>query len=226
MKFFVFFVPFVVSVVLVSAQSQDDLDKRFLTAWSQQPRVTLNVAPGTAKVVVVKFNDWMCPGCKFWYQQMKPVLAKFQASHPGQVKYVEKDWPWNSQCNAGVTQTIPGHEAACAAAAAVRLAADRGKREAMGEWLYANQPETPQARQMMVDRIRAKVDEMLGVKDFAAVYPAKLVDIKKDVADGMAAEIRSTPTYFINGVRASGADGGMIPLHYVELAIQQELNKK
>lgn len=208
-----------------AGQTQEELDKRFLDAWAQQPRVNVGVPAGTAKVVIVKFNDWMCPGCKYWYQQLKPLLAKYQTP-PGAVKYVEKDWPWNAQCNAAVTQTIPGHEAACAAAAAVRLAGERGKRDMMAEWLYANQPETPAQRQMMVDRVRAKVDELLGIKDFGPGYNAKLVDIKRDVSDGMAAGIRSTPTYFINGVRAAGPDGSMIPLHYFELAIQHELKKK
>src|SRR4029077_195265 len=122
--------------------AQQDLDKRFLEMWDKQAHVTLPVAAGGAKVVIVKFNDWMCPGCRIWYQQMKPVLAKYQASSPGAIKYVEKDWPWNSQCNAAVARTFPGHEASCAAAAPVRLAADHGKREEMLEWMYANQPAT------------------------------------------------------------------------------------
>jgi protein-disulfide isomerase len=207
-----------------AAQTQAELDRRFIEAWKQQPHVTMPVASGGAKVVIVKFNDWMCPGCKYWYEQMEPVLAKYRAT-PGALAYVEKDWPWNSECNAAVRQTIPGHEGACAAAAAVRIAADRGKRKEMAEWLYANQPETIAQRQTMVDRIKTKAAEMLGVKDFAAAYAAKLPGIKKDVADGMALRISSTPTYFINGARASGPDNSMFALHYVELAIQYELKK-
>jgi hypothetical protein len=41
----------------------------------------------------------------------------------------------------------------------------------------------------------------------------------------MALRISSTPTYFINGARASGPDNSMFALHYVELAIQYELKK-
>lgn len=208
-----------------AAQSQVELDRRFLQAWAQQPRVNLGIPAGGAKVVIVKFNDWMCPGCRIWYEQLKPVLAKYQAT-PGAIKYVEKDFPWNSQCNSALAQTIPGHESACAAAAAVRLATERGKRDAMAEWLYANQPETPAQRQAMLDRVRAKTAEMLGVKDFAAAYAAKLPEIRKDIADGIAFQVRSTPTYFINGVRAAGPDGSMFALHYLELAIQHEMGKQ
>ena len=118
----------------LQAQTQDELDKRFVEAWAKQPRANLGIPAGSAKVVIVKFNDWMCPGCKIWYQQLKPVLAKYQTP-AGAIKYVEKDFPWNAQCNTSIQQTFPGHEAACAAAVAVRLAAEKGKREVMAEWL-------------------------------------------------------------------------------------------
>ncbi len=213
------------SLIGAAPQNQKELDQRFIDAWKQQPRVTFAVPADGAKVVIVKFNDWMCPGCRYWYEQMKPVLAKYQASAPGAVTYVEKDWPWNSQCNPAA-QTIHGHEASCAAAAAVRLAADRGKRDAMIEWLYANQPETEPARQTMLERVRAKTGEMLGIKDVAAADSSKLPDIRKDIEAGVAAQVRSTPTYFINGVRAAAPDGSTFPLHYIELAIQYELAKK
>jgi protein-disulfide isomerase len=208
------------------AQAQSDPDKRFLEDWDRQPRVTVAVPPGpAAKVVIVKFNDWMCPGCKYWYETLKPVLAKYQAT-PGAIRYVEKDFPWNVGCHPGLSQTINGHEASCAAAAAVRLAADRGKREAMAEWLYAHQPQSPAQFKPMLDEVKAHASEVLGIKDFVAAYMTKLPDIQKDVSDGVAVKVNSTPTYFINGVRTSGGDGTVIPIHYFELAIQRELQKK
>jgi protein-disulfide isomerase len=213
------------SMAARGAQQQSELDKRFLDTWVKQSRVTLAVPAGNAKVVIVKFNDWMCPGCKMWYQQLKPVLAKYQASAPGAIKYVERDWPWNAQCNAAVTQTIPGHDASCAAAAAVRLAADRGKREEMAEWMYANQPTSVAEAPIVLERVKAHASQVLGLKDFAAAYATKVADIKKDIAEGMAVHVRSTPTYFINGVMA-GDDNGTLPLHYFELAIQYELQQK
>jgi protein-disulfide isomerase len=198
-------------------QGQDELDRRFLEAWAQQRRLDPGVPAAGAKVVVVKFNDWMCPGCKFMYIELKPILAKYQAK-PGMVKYVEKDWPWNAKCNLAV-KTIPGHEASCDAAAAVRIAADRGKRELMVDWLYANQ------EGMTPEKVRAKAAEMLAVSDFSAGYGLKLSAIQKDVADGQAVEVRSTPTYFVNGIRAVDAQGSPIPAHYFDIAIQYELQR-
>src|SRR5689334_16531304 len=34
-------------------------EKRFSDAWVQQPRVNLGEPAGTAKVIIVKFNDWL-----------------------------------------------------------------------------------------------------------------------------------------------------------------------
>jgi protein-disulfide isomerase len=208
----------------VQSPSQDELDKQFLAAWAQQIRADVRVPAAGAKLVVVKFNDWMCPGCRLAYQEFKPLLAKYQAM-PGVLKYVEKDWPWNTACNQAATQTFGGHEASCNAAAVVRLAAGRGKRDLMIDWLFANQPQTMDQRKTMPDRVKAKAMEMLGVTDFAAAYAATLPEVRKDVADGIALNIRSTPTYFINGIRAVGADESTIPGHYFELALRYEYQK-
>jgi len=216
----------VVGGALAGAQapSQADLDKQFLAAWAQQIRHDVHVPAAGARLVVVKFNDWMCPGCRMAYQEFKPLLAKYQAT-PGALKYVERDWPWNKDCNQATNETFNGHEAACDAAAAVRLAADRGQRDAMIEWLFANQPQTMEQRQSMPNRVRAKATQMLALKDFASGYAAKLPDIRRDVAEGITLEIHSTPTYFINGIRAVGADQTTIPTHYFELALRYEYEK-
>ncbi len=116
-----------------------DMEKLFADAWAQQPRVDLGVPADGAKVVVVKFNDWLCPACKAAEISYKPVFEKYQTEDPGAVKLVIKDWPWNSECNFRVTSTIHGHEGACAAAAAVRMAPDLKSREAMIDWLFTNQ---------------------------------------------------------------------------------------
>lgn len=192
-----------------SADAQQD----FATAWAQQPRQNLGTAPDGAKVVIVKFNDFECPACRQYELHYKPSIEKFAASHPKEVQYIVKDWPWNSACNFNTMSTIPGHEAACDAAAAARMAKDRGKYDEMVEWIYANQG-TSSAE------LRAATQRILGVTDFDREYAQKLPDIRRDIADGGALGINSTPTYFINGVRLPG---DRMPLQYFELAINLEL---
>ena len=112
--------------------------------------------------------------------------------------------------------TIRGHEAACDAAAAVRVAKDQGKAkyDEMVEWIYANQG-VSQAD------LRAAAQRILGVTDFEREYLRRLPEIRKDIADGGAVGINSTPTYFINGVRLPS---GMRP-EYVEMAMNIEMKR-
>jgi vitamin-K-epoxide reductase (warfarin-sensitive) len=188
--------------------------KVFEEAWWQQPRVDLGIPADGAKVVVVKFNDYQCPTCKAAYDWYKPIFDKFQTSHPGQVKQVTKDWPWHSKCNFNVPTQM--HDWACEAAAAARMARDRGKLGEMEAFLFENQTTlTPQG---VIDGAK----KVLGVTDFAKEYAAKLPDIQRDIADGGALQLDGTPLIFINGVRIRG----LMQPQLFELALTLELNKK
>ena len=88
-----------------------DIKQQFTNAWWQQPRVDLGIPADGAKVIVVKFNDWLCPACKAAHQYYQPIFDKLAKESPGAVKYIVKDWPWNSECNFNVTQTLGGHQA-------------------------------------------------------------------------------------------------------------------
>jgi uncharacterized membrane protein len=191
-----------------------DQQKYFEEAWWAQPRIDLGIPADGAKVVVVKFNDYQCPTCKAVYDGYKPVYEKFEKSHPGQVKQVTKDWPWHSKCNFNVPTEM--HTWACEAAAAARMAKDRGKLAEMEAFLFQNQQTlTPQG---VIDGTK----KLLGVTDFDKEYAAKLPDIKRDIADGGALSLQGTPLVFINGVRINGY---MQPPLF-ELALSLELNKK
>ena len=186
----------------------------FASAWVQQPRVDLGIPAEGAQVIIVKFNDYECPGCRQAELAYRPIIQKLSTAHPGAIKYVVKDWPWNSTCNFNSNGTIRGHEASCESAAAMRMAKDRGKTTEMEEWIYANQGKTTQA-------LREAAAKILGVTDFDKEYALKLPEIRRDVADGGVLRIESTPTYFINGVRLPG----LIATEYFELAINLELNR-
>lgn len=189
-----------------------DARQAFAAAWALQPRRDLGIDPEGAKVVIVKFNDFECPACRQWEMIYKSILAKFESSHPGAVSYVVKDWPWDTACNFHATSTIRGHEAACDASAAARMAKDRGKYDEMVDWIYANQGVSKAG-------LRAAAQRILGVTDFDREYAAKLPEIRRDIADGGALGIQSTPTYFINGVRMPPD----VEVPQIEMAIRLEL---
>jgi len=212
-------------------QLPKDAEDGFRKAWAAQPHVDLGIPAGGAKVVVVKFNDWLCGACRVWHQQYLPTLEKAPA---GAVKYVIKDWLWNSRCNTYVLQTLGGHEGSCEAAAAVRMARDRGKEGQMIAWLFDNQDRLIQmalgstlASNASSNAIKAQAVAMLGIKpeDFDREYAAKLTDIRRDESDGQALGVGSTPTYFVNGIRTTDAKGNNLPPPYFELGIKIEIEK-
>ena len=166
-----------------------------------------------AKVLIVKFNDFQCPACGQSYLSYKPVLAKYEADRPGAVKVILKDYPLNRDCNDGLPQTI--HPAACDAAVAVRLASARNKTEAMEEWLYTHQPT------MTSPSVRQAAKDVAQISDFDSKYAATLSLVKSDVALGRQLGVKSTPTFFINGVKIEGA----LPPQYFEEAIKFELKR-
>jgi protein-disulfide isomerase len=186
----------------------------FAAAWERQPRAELGIDAEGAKVVVVKFNDFECPSCRQAEAYYNPIFQKFAISHPGAIKYVVKDYPLDSKCNFLMMQTIRGHEAACDASAAARMAKDLGKYAEMTDWIYANQGVSPA-------ELRAAAQRILGVADFESEYARRLPDIRKDIAEAGAVGINSTPTYYINGVKLPGG----MPAEYFELAITLEIEK-
>ena len=163
---------------------------------AKQPRVPMIVPADGAAVVIVKFNDYQCPPCGQTFAMYKPVLAKWMKEAPGKIKYVTRDYPLERQCNAFVNQDL--HPSACEAAVAVRLAREKGKADAMEDWLFANQPSlTPEARQ-------ESRGHRGGVTDFDARFAATLELVKADIALAAQLKVGGTPTFFMNGIRMPG----------------------
>jgi protein-disulfide isomerase len=202
-----------------AAAPAQDAQAQFLGLWDQQPRVPLGVPADGAKVVIVKFNDWLCPSCKAAHLAYAPVLEKLEKAYPGAVKYVIKDYPLNPKCNFNIPQML--HPGSCNAAAGVRMALATGKAEALIAYLFANQEKLlPDP-----DGVKKAVENVAGIKDFDRQYATLLPDIQHDVADGGALKIAHTPTFFINGVRAESVDGLWLPPEYFELVVTHEIQK-
>ena len=183
--------------------------------WEAQPRIGSPVAEGTAKVVVVKFNDYQCPACADTYLAYQPIFAKYASSNPDDVRVVTLDYPLDPECN---DQSPNGpHDAACEAAVAVRLANTVGfvERERMERWLFSNQQE------MSADTIKAALLDIAGVgaETFDARYDSVIVQVKEDIALGATLPVEATPTFVINGVMLKGG----LNAQYFDQAIDYEL---
>jgi uncharacterized membrane protein/protein-disulfide isomerase len=186
--------------------------QQFEAYLAQQPRVPVMAPSDGAAVVILKCNDYQCPGCGQTYRDYKPVLAKWAKQAPGKVKFTAKDYPLERECNQFVGQDL--HLGACEAAVAVRLAREKGKAEAMEDWLYANQPA------MNPDTVKKAAATVGGVTDFDARYQATLALVKADVAQGQQLQIQGTPTFFVNGMRLPGLRG-----EFFDAAIAWELKR-
>jgi uncharacterized membrane protein/protein-disulfide isomerase len=160
-----------------------------------QPRIPVMVPSDGAAIVVVKFNDYQCPGCGQTYRDYKPVIAKWNKQAPGKVKFITKDYPLERECNQFSGDLHPG---ACEAAVAVRLAREKGKGEAMEDWLVANQPA------LNTETVKKAAASVGGVTDFDSRYAAQLELVKADIVQGQQLKITGTPTFFVNGMRLPG----------------------
>ncbi len=200
------------STTTPAGQSQDP-KVLFEDWWNAQPRVETGVPLNGAKVVIVKFSDFQCPGCKQTWLMYSPIIAKYTATPD--VRYVMKDFPLNSKCNVSVQTQM--HPFSCEASVAFRAAEAKGKGPEMEKWIFDNQ------QTLTGQSIKEAVARIAGVTDVEEEAARRTPAIKKDTADGGALQINSTPTFFINGVRLPG-DSWLNP-EYFEYAIQLELKR-
>lgn len=195
------------------AQPAGGQQSEFERWYYSQPIADPGVPLDGAKVLIVKFNDYQCPACAQSHDAYKPVFDKYEQQHPGAVRLVTKDYPLDPECN--FNTPTGAHQAACEAAAAVRLADRKGKGSEMSEWLYTNSARlTPQS-------VRQAAAAIGGVPDFDAQYAQALQGVRGDVAVGGAIGVRSTPTFVINGRVLNG----MLPPQYFDQAIAIELKR-
>ncbi len=142
--------------------------------------------PADARVTVVEFFDFRCPGCKL----TAPEVLRLMQAHPD-VRFVFKDWPILDR---GTEDT--SHYAARAAQAAHR----QGKYLPVFRALMAE----PALTKAAVDRILAANGVAMPEARTAMAGPEiarHLADIQMSAA-GLG--LRGTPTFFING-RASAS---------------------
>jgi uncharacterized membrane protein len=181
------------------------------TAWMDvQPRENLGIPANGAKVVVVKFNDYQCPACRQAYLAYRSLQQSMETKYPGQVAFVNVDYPLESECNQGGI-----HSAACEAAVAVRLAKAKNRGPEMEAWLFGNQDGLTR------DRVKEGLNEVAQVTDFDDKYSEVLNAVRADAQLGQKVQITGTPTFFINGIRI----GSTLRPAYMEAAIEHELQR-
>lgn len=132
------------------------------------------------------------------------MLGQVLAEFTGKVRLVFKDFP------------LASHEGALPAAEAARCAGEHG-----GFWEYHDLLFVAQPDFSSVDLVRYAGRLGLPTEPFAAcLESARYRDaVRADLAEGRAAGVRGTPTFFVNGRRLVGAQ----PIQTFRAAVQDAL---
>jgi uncharacterized membrane protein/protein-disulfide isomerase len=178
--------------------------------WAVQPKVDIPIPKDGAKVLIVKFSDYMCPACRQTYEWYKPVLGKYLAG--GEVRYVVKHYPLEAECNPSAPNN---HYASCEAAAAVIMARSTGTAQKLEQWIFSNQLTlTPEV-------VKRAAKDIGGIQDFDAQYQRALQEVKTDASLGAMLKIGHTPTFYINGREITG--NTLTPPQYFDYLIELAL---
>lgn len=148
-----------------------------------------SIGPADAKLTIVEFVDYECPFCNIESSVVRELAAKYQ----DKVRWIIRDFP------------VPElHPQAVSAAEAAGCAEAQGKYWPMHDRLYAAAFNNELTREE-IDRAAEQSGLDMTVYRACMNLHARLDEIQADATAGLAAGVRGTPTFFINGSRVEGA---------------------
>jgi protein-disulfide isomerase len=160
-----------------------------------------SIGPADAPITIVEFSDYQCPYCRRWHEQVyEPLLA----AYPGQIRLVYRHLPLTSI-----------HPDAFSAAEAAMCAGEQNAYWQYHEKLFSS------------DSLGASVyiqyaqELSLDMTAFETCLSERRYQeaIQRDLDFAVNLGVRSTPTFFINGLAIVGAQ----PLSVFKQVIDQEL---
>ena len=166
-------------------------------SWRRQPRVPLVVPADGAKVLIVKFNDYQCPACGQSYLQYKPILAEVRSRDPGAVRLVHEGLPAEPR----LQRRAQHDDAPGGLRRGGGRAAGAGSTTRRGDGGVAVRPS---AGDDAADRCARRRATSARSPTSTRSTPSTLEPVKADVALGQQLGVKSTPTFFINGVKIEG----------------------
>ena len=161
-----------------------------------------SLGPEDAPITLVEFSDYQCPYCKRWNDEVyQPLLA----AYPGQIRVVYRHFPLTSI-----------HPDAMSAAIASMCAEDQGSFWQFHDKLFSD--EYGLGRDAYINYA---TDLGLDATAFKTCLDSGKFDdfIQQDMDFSINLGIRSTPTFFINGLAVVGAQ----PLDVFKNVIDKEL---
>jgi protein-disulfide isomerase len=177
---------------------------------TQQPEYTrydiptenaYSIGPADAPITIVEFSDYQCPFCRRWHAE---VYEPLMAAYPGQIRLVYRHLPLTSI-----------HPDAMSAAEAAMCAGEQDAYWPYHEKLFSSESLGNSAY------IQYAQDLGLNMTTFEACLTDHKYQqaIQADSDFALNLGIRSTPTFFINGLAVVGAQ----PLDVFKQVIDKEL---
>lgn len=149
---------------------------------------------------VIAFEDFQCPYCREEYPIIRQVLSKYQ----DRIHFIYRDFPLT---------TI--HAEASIAAQAGQCAWAQGANIfwSLHDRIYQNQDALSQDNLIVWAELSGADRDKLAA---CLLDGTTAAEVAQDFSDGLAAGVRGTPTFFINGRKVEGA----IPLDVWERILQ------
>lgn len=175
----------------------------------------LNFVPGVdddpaigsvdAAVTIIAFEDYQCPFC----QEAELIIQELLLEYPEDILFVYRDFP---------LYTI--HPQGQPAALAANCAGEQGQYWEYHDALYANQSALSQAG------IYEQLADQLGMdaENFSSCVTSERYksEVQADQDEGLLADVDSTPTWFVNGVKYTG----VLSLEQWRTVVDYELSKQ
>lgn len=160
-----------------------------------------SIGPGDAPIVIVEFSDYECPFCKRWHEQVYQPLLN---AYPGRIRLVYRHLPLTSIH----PEAFPAAEAAMCANeqnAFWQFHEKLFSNEALGSSIY-----TQYAQDLALDM--TSFESCIAERRYQEA-------VQTDLDFAVNLGVRSTPTFFINGLAIVGAQ----PLDVFKQVIDREL---
>jgi protein-disulfide isomerase/uncharacterized membrane protein len=201
-------------IVQFGAEALDNIVQESLQEWKAAPTIDLASTPAAlvkeqsdVKMTIAEFADFRCGHCK----HASPTLHAFLNSHPN-VKFQYYTFPLDGQCN----DIIPGGDGvSCYLAKNVYCAEKTAKKGwELHDAVYADQDDVNNGGMEAAKKVVEKSLGNLGVEPEAQKTCVESPDtdaaIRAQAKLGVAAGVKGTPTFYVNGRKLSR--GQLLPV--------------
>lgn len=159
------------------------------SAPSAQP-AGKTLGPDSAPIRILDFSDFECPACRMAAAGLEALMQKY----PGKIQLIFKHFPLRMH----VWSPVAHQSAECAS--------DQGKFWEFYKKVYENQPVWVATPDPMISFATYAKEAGLNMDTFAQCManPAVAEHIAAEKKEGEVLEVKSTPTFFINGKMFAG----------------------